>query len=367
MFIPEEENGQKIESQNEGLEPQGQAEGSNPPAETSSDSKDEKTPEEIANSEKIDSLLERGNSEDAEFTQQELDFLKENGVKIETGEDSNFFTEVETLTGNALEVDYGDIDPNSAQGVVKYLDAHKVSVESNFEQLLKEKAPLSYQAMLIENGGGNPAEYFISEEDDSIDYSKQSVSKNNIEDVKSFIRKDYTSKGMDLETINTLIDSLEDKGKLLDAGKNSLEHLAGSQKQKREAVVENARIAQQQEYDTMSAFSNSIEESIKTGIAGSFNIPQADLTKFQDYVLDRVVYQDGSFYSSKEIKAEDISKELGSLFFEYKGGNIDSLVQSRVKSENVRTLKLKSSSQTGKVLGEKQKHSKGFIPFGDLT
>lgn len=94
----------------------------------------EPTAEEIANTERVDALLERGNAEDAEFTEEELTFLKEQGVDVVSDDDnSNFFDEVETLTGTNLEVDYGDIDPNSAQGVVKYLDAHKANVEASFE------------------------------------------------------------------------------------------------------------------------------------------------------------------------------------------------------------------------------------------
>jgi len=367
--MPEPTEGEQGSSTGaEGAEAQ---EGKVIPSETLEDSKEtpeeettvEKTEEEKQVEQQVDSLLEKGNADPESLTDEEVQFLKDNGVEVEEGT-SNVFSEVEEITGNALEVDFGDVDPSSPQGVATYLEAHREAVESSFEQQLKETFPRSYQAMLIEKEGGNPADYFVAKDGDITDYTSLVLKKDDLDTAKDLILKSLTSKGVEVEDANDLITVYTDRNKLFEEGSKALDGLKADQVTREKQVVEAEKARQEDIQQTMSAFSKEIDNEISTGLVGAFNIPKGEAQEFTNFVKENVSFNNGKFFTSKEVSKENIKDVLGSLFFDYKKGNLDSLVKTKVKAENVKKLVIASRS-SNKVKGNRDEGGKKTLRMGD--
>src|SRR6185369_10636361 len=122
---------------------------------------------------------------------------------------AKFFSEVERLTGNEVDVDYGDIDPLSPEGVALREKAVKELTLDNFIKELEENYPKVYQALAYANNGGDPADLFKVAT--GRDYSNISLSEGDTALSKEILKEYYQLHGVKSEArIAKLIETAED-------------------------------------------------------------------------------------------------------------------------------------------------------------
>jgi hypothetical protein len=318
------------------------------------------SPEEEA---RVDELLAKGEENPDSLTEEEINFLKDSGVDIVEGT-TNPFEEAKEVTGIDLAVDYGEDDPISPQGISKYLIAYKEQLQTDLDAILKTNAPRAYRAMQIESNGGNPADFFMQGEDSATDYNSVVLSKSDPEGTKNVIRQGLFEKGLSAEEAEDLIEVYEDKGTLDKAAASHLSFLQDNQSKREEEVENTAKEKKQQETNHVRSFIDVVDTELDTGTIGSFNLPKEDRQSFKEFVTNNVTFEDGRFYVAKEIQPDNLSSQLGAMFFDYKNGDLTELVKTQAKKDKVRQLKLNARKSTD--LGGRKQGSKRTLKLGDL-
>ena len=112
----------------------------------------------------------------------------------ETADAETFFAEVEKLTGHELDIDYGDTDPLSPQGVAIREIALKEAVLDDWLAEIEDKYPMVFKALKHANNGGDPAELFAQTL--SRDYSKVTIADEDEVLAKEILKEYYKSKGV---------------------------------------------------------------------------------------------------------------------------------------------------------------------------
>ena len=328
--------------------------------EENSEEENNLSPEEEA---RVDELLAKGEENPDSLTEEEINFLKDSGVDVVEGT-TNPFEEAKEVTGIDLAVDYGDDDPISPQGISKYLTAYKEQLQTDLDAILKTNAPRAYRAMQIESNGGNPADFFMQGEDSATDYNSVVLSKSDPEGTKNVIRQGLFEKGLSAEEAEDLIEVYEDKGTLDKAAASHLAFLQDSQGKREEEVENTAKEKKQEETNHVRSFIDVVDTELDTGTIGSFNLPKEDRQNFKEFVTNNVTFEDGRFYVAKEIQRDNLSAQLGAMFFDYKNGDLSELVKTQAKKDKVRQLKLNARKSTD--LGGRKQGSKRTLKLGDL-
>ena len=112
-------------------------------------------PEETEDERKAREGAEKLETEKIEKVEDAVDAPKE-----ETDEAELFFADVDELRGDTIEVEYGEVDPMSPEGVVLRERAVEDQAIENFENYLEAKYPKAY-GYLMHTMAGKPEEDFF--------------------------------------------------------------------------------------------------------------------------------------------------------------------------------------------------------------
>jgi hypothetical protein len=169
---------------------------------------------------------------------------------------------------------------------------------------------------------------------------------------------------MDAEVAEVTIAALEDTGKLRDTAEKDLKYVVDTTEGKRTEELQRVTQAKEQEAQLLSDMSSFVDTTLEKGNVGSFTIPKADQTKFNEFVKNSIQIKDGQFYTVSDVNQDNFNDVLQTLFFAYKGGNIDSLAKVQAKKDNVRRLKQRASSS--KIAGQRSEGGSKITKLGDL-
>lgn len=203
---------------------------------------------------------------------------------------------------NSIKENYGieieDDLSNDIDGLLKVIDtASTKRGQQVFSEAINSNPILSkfYQHTVVE--GKSPETFTLQQskapyaevelsEPTKEDNELQRISK--IDQMKSIIRMDYNNKGLDSDTVEEMLNTFEDGGKLLDKAKLAQASLNESHKVKiqEELLKEDAKIKAEQK--AIEEEWNAVQETIKNNnfIKGSFKIPQSDLPQFSKAMLE---------------------------------------------------------------------------------
>jgi hypothetical protein len=159
---------------------------------------EQETPEEIAAREKLEAeeteteeekKIRLAKEQEDELTDEE----KEAKAKKDAEENGSFWGDVETITGNTVEVDFGDVEPDSPEGAALREDVVVTNaVQSNLASLEKSY-PKSFAALQHEANGGSFEDLLNPE---TTHYSDIVLDKDNTEQLKGVLKNYYLSKGL---------------------------------------------------------------------------------------------------------------------------------------------------------------------------
>lgn len=274
-------------------------------------------------------------------------------------------SDAQTITGVDLNVDFGDTDPDTPEGVAKYLKSHEEYVVSSFEEELKKRAPNAYRALSIELEGGDPSEYFRSSSNVPTNIE---IKEDDIATHKLIISEDLKLSGFSEDHIKIIVSSYEDNETTFEAAKNSQKSIDTRQEDARANYEKEVAKSRAEENEVKSAMVTTIVDTINKGIVGDFRVPQADMEKLSDAVISNVQYVNGKFMLVKEVNSDNLNDLLATEFFSLKGADLSKFVTSKAKSLQVKKLKktLKSDSKTIENKNTKSKSTKAPIRFADL-
>lgn len=257
-------------------------------------------------------------------TKEENDFIKANS---EPEKVKSVYEQVDEVSGIKYNVEYGDTDPLSADGVILREEAIATHAAREYDKKVKTKFPDAYQYMLHLSQGGKREDFFKPENQD---FKTLTIKKDDPANQERVLRIALTAKGNAPAIIDAAVNALKD-GQLYEVAKSELEALQTSQQQReqrREQIEEQRKLKEAQDVDT---FYNQLDEALEKGFDG-IKIPITERHKFGDFFSSRIEYQNNGFMVTKPLNLKELNKELKVAYFEFTGGDLKGLTERNTKT-----------------------------------
>lgn len=276
---------------------------------------------------------------------------------------SAFFEEVEKITGQGVEVDYGDVDPLTPQGIAIREKAVREAALEGFLEEIETKYPTAYKALQHAYNGGDIADLFKSVT--SRDYSKVELNESDSDLAKEILKEYYQSKGIKNDKrIQKLLETAEDSEEgLVTEAKSALEELKAEQAEITDKTLkeQQAKAEEQKKKDRLTV--TAIDEVLEAGKLGNFKLTgRAEIQEFRKFALNGLRRTaDGKGYEfATPIDSSNLEKLLQYQYFQFKKGDLSKLIQIKASTENAQKLKLKLNAEAAR--GKKGSESEGGDP-----
>ena len=289
-----------------------------------------------------------------ELTEEEKEAL----AKKET-EEGSFWGDVEAITGNSVEVDFGDVEPDSPEGAAIREEAlTKKAVEDNLAYL-EQTFPEGFKALMHVSNGGKVEDLLSAT---TIDYNSLVIEETNVEAQKGFMKDYYIDKGFSeakaLRNVEDDEDSEEGLFKNFSAAlkeKQDLQETSTKETLEKQEKIKAAQDAQDRK------FGETLSSVINTGKVGNFNVPKKDAESFYNHVLNHVQRQENGTYAlTVPLTNENFGEQLQQMFFGFKKGDLSKFVETKAATENAKRLKRNMRKEKDGAEGSSEKEKRKF-------
>lgn len=316
------------------------------------------TEEEKPLKKKVKAEAEEETEEEEEETNQAETEKEETEEDDEVNPDK-FFEEVEKITGQKVEVEYGDADPLSPQGVAIREQAVRESAVEAFLEEIETKYPVAYKALQHAHNGGDIAELFKAVT--ARDYSNVVLDEKSTDLAKEILKEYYESKGIkNPKRIERLLKDAEDSddGIVIEA-KGVLEELKTEQTTKADQVVAEQKLKAEKQRKNDSVMVGAVEDVLETGKLDTFKLTSRQETaEFKKFVLANLRRKGDGFELATSVDPANLEKLLQYQYFQFKKGDLGKLIQIKAGSEQAKKMVLKLRGEQGtKKKGSGQERS----------
>ena len=295
--------------------------------------------------------------EEGELTEEE----KAAKAKAEEGgeEEGSFWGDVESITGNPIEVDFGDTDPDSPEGAAIREDAVSTrAVQDNLAYLEKE-FPEGFKALMHVSNGGKLKDLFSPED---TDYLNLTVEEADVDGQKSFMKNYYIEKGFsDAKALRNVEDDEDSDEGLYENFKTALKEKQDGQESHTKTAFENQEKDKAAQNAQDKQFGETLSSVINTGKVGNFNIPKKDSEAFYKHVLSHVERSGNGYALTIPLTNDNFQEQLQQMFFGFKKGDLSKFVAAKAKTESAKKLRRSLSKEkgVGESASEKEKRTYG--------
>jgi hypothetical protein len=262
-----------------------------------------------------------------------------------------FFEEVEKITGQGVEVDYGDVDPLTPQGIAIREKAVREAALETFLEEIETNHPAAFKALQHAYNGGDIAELFKTVT--ARDYSKVQLTENDVELGKEILKEYYQSKGIKNEKrIQKLLETAEDseEGLIIEA-QSALDELKAAQAEETDRTLKEQQLKAEEQKKRDRLTVSAIDEVLESGKLGSFKLTgRAEAQEFKKFALNGLRRTaDGKGYEfATPIDSANLEKLLQYQYFQFKKGDLSKLIQIKASTENAQKLKLKLNAEAAR-------------------
>lgn len=276
----------------------------------------------------------------------------------------SFFSDVIQAGGLEVDVDYGDIDPLSPQGIVLRENAIVESTINDMNQQLAEKYPKQYAYFLHAQAGKSDEEFFDKTKSIPDVPTEEEVTMS-IELQRKISEDFYISQGTNKKYAEILVKSMEENGELEENSLKIREHLSNNQRQALENITKEAEAVETEKVQAISNMQKFVSNVVKEGKVGKLQIDQKDAASFASEFTKNIRYDNGKFLLVTELTDENITKVFEKEFFGFKQGNLKALVVAEAKTQNVK--RLKRTIQTNKMPTDTSERGKTHYTLGEIS
>lgn len=251
-----------------------------------------------------------------------------------------FWEQVDSITGIPLEVEYGDLDPLSPQGVALREQALVSKTVEDFIDKIAEQHPNVYKALEYATAGGNIEDLFKGEKD----YSKIVLKEEDEDHAKLILDEYYEKKGIassDRRKRMIAADSESEEG-LVKTAQGVLAELQQTQEAERdEEVTARKAIAERQRAQDQKFLQN-VDGLINSLKLDNFKLSsKKEAQDFSQFVRDHLQRDGkGGYMIVTPIEPQSLEKQLQAEFFKFKGGNLSQLITTKATTLNAQKLRL---------------------------
>lgn len=341
-----------------------------------SEDEEEEEEEESEEEEEKEKPKKKKTAPKSEEEEQEEEQEKEESQEEESEDDTEkaqqFFEEVEKITGQEIDVDYGDVNPLTPQGVAIREKAIREAVLDGFLEDMEVKYPMIFKALTHANNGGNVADLFTTAT--GRDYSTVQIGDKDEPLAKEILKEYFKSKGIKSDVrISRLIQDAEesDEGVIAEA-RSVLTELKEEQETKRNEILEKQKVVKEGEQKRDKLLVSAIDEVLETGKLGTFKLTgRQEAADFKKFVIQSVrKTPDGKYELAMPLDSGNMEKVLQAHYFQFKKGDLEKLIQIKATTVNTQRLKLKLEAEKAKQKSSGSGASGaagGKLSFDDFT
>lgn len=282
----------------------------------------------------------------------------------DTTDSAAFFESVEQITGKKIEVEYGETDPLSPEGVAMREGAVRDNAVVEFEAFLRASDPRSYSYLLHRSAGGTDAEFFNQ---DALILPPEEDFKDSVELQTSILRKDLLDKGVPEDVVDATITKYIKDNKLAEQAGVAYKGIKEAQKKQAEDIERLTQEKQEELNGKVTNVHNILAKSIADNLL-SIVVPEAKKVEFNNFVKNNLRYDDGKFYVVAELGNQNIKEVLESQYFQFVKGNLKAIVQKEANTKATQRLRLnanKAKAGDTKTINT-DKPTPDFVSLGDL-
>jgi hypothetical protein len=251
-----------------------------------------------------------------------------------------FWEEVAKITGNEVDVDYGEIDPISPQGAALREQAVAERAVETFLSRLEDEYPAVYQALSYAHAGGDVRELYQAEKD----YTKIQIADGDEEHAKAFLIEYYQKKGFNESRAKRMVSAdVESEEGVVGTAKAALAETVQEQQQEQQEKIlaQQAAAKQQREQDTK--FLNGITSLLNQGQIGTFKIPsKEEAGQFMQHVRSLLQRDgEGGYMMVQRVDPAQLEQLLQAEYFRFKKGDLSKLIQVKATTQTTQGLKLR--------------------------
>jgi len=276
-----------------------------------------------------------------------------------------FWSTVDQITGETVEVDFGEIDPISPQGVALREQKVREQASQKFEEYLKQKDPRGY-AYLLHRDAGRPDEEFFSEK--SFVLPDREEFEESVDKQSQLVKTALIHRGVPEELAQATVDKYIKDNLLKDKALGIYDE---QRKVEQEQVkrIEAIQMEQQRLYkEEVDRVVGGITETINDGL--KFIVPEAKKVEFNKFIKENLRYDNGRFYIVTELDRsfKNLKKVVESQFFQFMNNDLNSIVEK--KSKTVATQRLRAAVKKDTALNSRGTNTESskteFVPLGDI-
>ena len=321
----------------------------------------EETPPNLAEQEAASTEQKDSNAETKEEETKEE--TKEEEQQQEEPSPLDFYDQVEKLTGEHFQIDFGNTDPLSPEGVALREKAIIEDTAHKFEEYLKTSDPRSYAYFLHREAGGSDEDFFSQKEfvlpvkDDLMHSTDMQI---------AMVKQDLKDKGIPDDIIDSTVDKYIKENKITEYASNIYDTRKHNQEYQLQYIEEQNKAQQEAFNKTVNSLYGAINKELAANTL-RFNVPEVQKTKFLNYVKDNLRYDNGKFYVVSEL-GDNLKDILESQYFQFVKGDISSLVKKEANKQTVQRLRnTVNKANTSTSGSENIKDTKNnYIPLGQL-
>lgn len=248
----------------------------------------------------------------------------------EEEEAESIYSDINNILGLNIEGDFEE----DVQGFSEYVKLANQQAIQTFESNLEERYPNSYQYIMYEHNGGNPAD--LLQKDMSL---KSNVDTDN--DAVNIIKEDLLSKGLDEDIINHSIEKYKENGDLVERANKIVEVYNNSVNQQKQDMIANQEAINRQRQEIGLKVANGIGDFINKGVfeneGRKIFIPENDKKGFNDFLMENIQI-DNEGQPILVHRLDNLS-DLQYSFFRFKKGDLSNVVEQRKNTGSARSLR----------------------------
>jgi hypothetical protein len=275
----------------------------------------------------------------------------------------DFFAQVEQITGEPVQVEYGDTDPLSPEGVAIREKAVREDATKKFEDYLKTSDPRAYAYFLHRESGGSDDDFFAER---TFVLPDENTFNGSIDLQTNVLKQDLIDKGVPADVADATIAKYIKDNVLTEKATVAYNSKKQAQANQMKALEEAQRDEQAQFQAAVNGITTTIGKNITEGNL-NFIIADAKKAQFNEFIKQNLRFDNGKFYVVNEI-GENLKEVLESQYFQFVKGDLKALVQKEAKTQTVQRLKatVKKAASTGLKTADTPNPNKGYIPLGEL-
>jgi hypothetical protein len=299
--------------------------------------------------EETEALIKKAEEKPETLSPEERKYLLDKKLFEET---TNFWEDVEKEHGIKVEVDFGDVDPESPKGAALRDQALIDMAVAGQLEYLKNTFPDAYQILEHVSNGGKITDIIKPEE---TDFTKVTLDKDNKEAQKDLLLNFYKGKGFDAKRAQRMVEADEDSAEgLFAVAQDALKQLSTAQTERIKAVVEQQKAEKAEVEKRNTALKNTVKQITDSGKLGDFTIlSPKDKADFYQFAVKNIYSDGGNGYQVVlPINEKSMIPVLQQLFFGFKEGKLDEFVKREAQTQQVKKLQRRVSQSSFKTGGQ---------------